>query len=97
MLECLQKALKVADTCMDSSMNVHLFVEILNRYLFYFDHGNEAVQVNYISKLIDLINKNMATMETNDDTDAIRRHFRNTVDYIKVKKAADPKYEAIAV
>ena len=30
-LECLQKALKIADTCMDAAMNVNLFVEILDQ------------------------------------------------------------------
>ena len=42
-LECLQKSLKIADTCMEQSMNVQLFVEILNRYLYYFEQKNEAV------------------------------------------------------
>jgi vacuolar protein sorting-associated protein 35 len=32
-LECLQKALKIADTCMAASLNVLLFIEILNRYV----------------------------------------------------------------
>lgn len=42
-LECLQKALKIADSCMDAVTNVELFVEILNQYIYYFDKGNEAV------------------------------------------------------
>jgi vacuolar protein sorting-associated protein 35 len=42
-LECLQRALRVADACMDQSVSVELFVEILNRYVYYFDRQNEAV------------------------------------------------------
>ena len=42
-LECLQKALKIADSCMDAVTNVQLFVEILNRYIFYYEKGNDAV------------------------------------------------------
>jgi vacuolar protein sorting-associated protein 35 len=42
-LECLQRALRVADACMDTSVSVELFVEILNRYVYYFDQQNEAV------------------------------------------------------
>ena len=41
MLECLQKALKIADTCMETEIN--LFVEILRQYLYYFINDNEAV------------------------------------------------------
>jgi len=43
-LECLQKSLKIADTCMDSSMNVHLFVEILNQYLYYFENKSRSYE-----------------------------------------------------
>lgn len=42
-LECLQRALRVADACMDASVSVELFVEILNRYVYYFDQQNETV------------------------------------------------------
>jgi vacuolar protein sorting-associated protein 35 len=42
-LECLQRALRVADACMDTSVSVELFVEILNRYVYYYDQQNEAV------------------------------------------------------
>lgn len=42
-LECLQKALKIADSCMDAATNVELFVEILNQYIYYFEKGNDAV------------------------------------------------------
>lgn len=42
-LECLQRALKIADSCMDSITNVQLFVEILNRYIYYFEKENDAV------------------------------------------------------
>ena len=43
-LECLQRALRVADACMDTAVSVELFVEILNRYVYYFDQENEAVR-----------------------------------------------------
>lgn len=42
-LECLQRALRVADACMDAAVSVELFVEILNQYVYYFDQENEAV------------------------------------------------------
>ncbi|KAF8955537.1 Vacuolar protein sorting-associated protein 35 [Entomortierella lignicola] len=65
-LECLQKALKIADSCMDSVSNVELFVEILNRYIYYFERQNEAVTVKYLNGLIDLINTNLGNMENPD-------------------------------
>lgn len=44
-LECLQRALRVADACMDAAVSIELFVEILNRYVYYFDQENEAVRL----------------------------------------------------
>ena len=35
-LECLQRALKIADACKVSNMHTVLFVEILDSYLFHF-------------------------------------------------------------
>ncbi|KAG0252523.1 Vacuolar protein sorting-associated protein 35 [Mortierella polycephala] len=65
-LECLQKALKIADSCMDSVTNVELFVEVLNRYIYYFEKQNEAVTVKYLNGLIDLINTNLGNMDNPD-------------------------------
>ena len=62
-LECLQRSLKIADVCMSSSMHVHLFVEILNQYLFYFESDNAVITEKYISGLIALINEHLENME----------------------------------
>lgn len=52
-LECLQKALKIADSCMDAVSNVELFVEILNRYAYYFEKGNDAVRnLNILKRVL---------------------------------------------
>jgi len=100
-LECLQKSLKIADTCMDSSMNVHLFVEILNQYLYYFESTCDAVTIQYLSGLIALINTNIANMDgaTNPESDVgkITTHYQNTLNFIKWKRESDPRYKDIEV
>lgn len=65
-LECLQKALKIANSTLDPVTNVELFVEILNRYIYYFELRNEAVTVKYLNGLIDLINTNLSNMDSPD-------------------------------
>jgi hypothetical protein len=55
-LECLQRSLKIADTCMDAATNIRLFVEILNEYLFYFEKGNRQT------------NKHTQTQQANTNT-----------------------------
>ncbi|KJE92897.1 vacuolar protein sorting-associated protein Vps35 [Capsaspora owczarzaki ATCC 30864] len=98
-LECLQRALKIADTCMDASMNVHLFVELLNRYVYYYERGNEMVTLKYITGLIELITTNIASMDRNDEYNQINANFQNIITHIKLKqKSADgPNYAGITV
>ncbi|KAI9851019.1 MAG: Vacuolar protein sorting-associated protein 35 [Thelocarpon superellum] len=87
-LECLQRALRVADACMDAAVSVELFVEILNRYVYYFDQQNEAVTTKYLNGLIELIHSNLAS---NSDQSASalenpKRHFQRTLDYINSRE-----------
>ena len=94
MLECLQRALRVADACMDTAVSVELFVEILNRYVYYFDQENEAVTTKYLNGLIELIQSNLGTggdggkpaaegKEAVQGLENARRHFERTVGYIE--------------
>ncbi|KAJ5584480.1 uncharacterized protein N7459_004280 [Penicillium hispanicum] len=84
-LECLQRALRVADACMDTAVSVELFVEILNRYVYYFDQQNETVTTKYLNGLIELIHSNLQTSEDdpNPSLDAPKRHFERTLEYIR--------------
>eukprot|EP01090_Pellita_catalonica_P016960 TRINITY_DN5017_c0_g1_i2.p1 TRINITY_DN5017_c0_g1~~TRINITY_DN5017_c0_g1_i2.p1 ORF type:complete len:830 (-),score=162.17 TRINITY_DN5017_c0_g1_i2:86-2392(-) len=88
-LACLQSSLRVADTCMDSALNVRLFVEILNEYLYFFHHENEAVAVRYLTGLIALIKTHLANMEVGEDpklANAVKQYFQNTIDHIKARQ-----------
>jgi len=96
-LECLQKSLKTAG---DLSMNVHLFVEILNEYLYYFENRNEAVAVKYVSGLVELIQTEIGNMDSSNETSetrAIIAHYQNTLDFIKWKKNIDERYKQIQI
>lgn len=42
-MECLKKALKIANQCMDPSLQVQLFIEILNRYIYFYEKESDAV------------------------------------------------------
>jgi len=81
-LECLQRALRVADACMDTAVSVELFVEILNRYVYYFEQENDAVTTKYLNGLIELIHSNLSSNEASAALDNPRKHFQRTLDYI---------------
>ncbi len=42
-VECLKKGLRIANQCMDSSVQVQLFVEVLNHYIYFYEKGNDQV------------------------------------------------------
>lgn len=94
-LECLQRALKIADVCMASSMHLQLFVEILNEYLVFFERKCPVITWKYLNGLVDLINEHMSTQEAPDP--ATKRYFQNTLDYIRKKKKTDERYKSIQV
>ncbi|KAL9112143.1 MAG: hypothetical protein Q9227_003520 [Pyrenula ochraceoflavens] len=90
-LECLQRALRVADACMDTAVSVELFVEILNRYVYYFDQQNETVTTKYLNGLIELIHSNLSTSSQSDGPNSNslenpKRHFMRTLEYIKARE-----------
>ena len=87
-LECLQRALRVADACMDTAVSVELFVEILNRYVYYFEQQNEAVTTKYLNGLIELIHSNLQTNEDepNPSLEGPKRHFERTLEYIRSRE-----------
>jgi vacuolar protein sorting-associated protein 35 len=91
-LECLQRALRVADACMDTAVSVELFVEILNRYVYYFDQENDAVTTKYINGLIELIQSNLNTTENVSGLESPRKHFERTLQYIEARE-----YEGVEV
>ena len=55
MLECLQKSLRIASSCIDELTSVQLYVDALDRYIYYFEQGVEAVTPKYINSLVELI------------------------------------------
>jgi vacuolar protein sorting-associated protein 35 len=75
--ETLQRALKIADACLDASINVQLFVEILNRYIYFFELGCQEVTPVYINGLFDLVHQNISTMDPAAKKDANATQLRN--------------------
>lgn len=50
-LECLKKGARIASQCIDPSVRVQLYVELLNHYLFYFERGNSLITVAMLNQV----------------------------------------------
>lgn len=54
-LECLKKGIRMASQCMDTSVQVQLYVELLNHYIYFYEKGNTAVSYYYLNILMGII------------------------------------------
>lgn len=85
-VECLKKAGRIANQCMDKSVQVQLFVEILNSHIYFYEKGCSEIEVSNVSELISKIREDLPSLETNEETDQINKHFANTVAHLKLAK-----------
>lgn len=72
-----------------SPANIQLFVDILDKYVYYFENGNSYINHNFISGLYALIMEHMSSIGNSNLISDAREHFSQIVSYIEVKKS-DP-------
>jgi len=63
-LECLQKSLRIASSSIDELTSVQLYVDALDRYVYYFEQGVEAVTPKYVNSLVELITSNIDSVHS---------------------------------
>ncbi|KAG9474867.1 hypothetical protein GDO78_003367 [Eleutherodactylus coqui] len=100
-MECLKKALKIANQCMDPSLQVQLFIEILNRYIYFYEKENDAVTIQVLNQLIQKIREDLPNLEASEETEQINKHFHNTLEHLRLRKespeAEGPVYEGLVL
>ncbi|XP_021696033.1 vacuolar protein sorting-associated protein 35 isoform X2 [Aedes aegypti] len=82
-LECLKKAAKIASQCLDVGVQVQLYVELLNHYLFYYQRGNAQITISMLNQLIAKINEELPNLEPTEETKQIEMHYQNTLVHIR--------------
>ncbi|XP_057424429.1 vacuolar protein sorting-associated protein 35B-like [Lotus japonicus] len=106
-LLCLKRALRIANAAQQmanvargSSGPVTLFVEILNKYIYYFEKGNPQITSANIQGLIELITSEMQS-DTASALPVSDAFFASTLRYIQFQKQKGgilgEKYDSIKV
>ncbi|KAL8168391.1 hypothetical protein V2J09_009890 [Rumex salicifolius] len=106
-LLCLKRALKIANAAQQmsnatrgSSGSVVLFIEILNKYLYFFEKGNTQITVSTIQDLFELITTEIHSDNATTDP-AADGFFANTLRYIRFQKqkggSVSDKYEPVKI
>ena len=94
-LECLQRALKLADACTNSNpAHVQLFVDLLEHYLFFFEKKHPSISGNYITGLVALIKEH--TDNLGHSVGDSKAHFVQIVARIKEMKEKEDSKERFA-
>ena len=103
--DCIAKARKYADFAMTNPQNLILFVELLNKFLYYVENGDEIITIKpeQIDEIIELIRNHIQTIKNEVSVDSsflpnIEKYFDNTIDIIKKRKNEEnhkPIYDSI--
>jgi len=69
---------------MDDLEKVEVFIEVLNKYLYFMKAGCEQIPEDIIGNLRNVIEELIKELEdeTEEKADAIRTFYRNTIKYI---------------
>jgi vacuolar protein sorting-associated protein 35 len=87
-LECLQRGLKIADHCVQyqTAAAHELFVECLNKYIFYFESGKMSeIAPIHIHNLIVLCKEHSEFAAQNSSDENPMSHLNETIRYLKEK------------
>ncbi|XP_074562511.1 vacuolar protein sorting-associated protein 35B-like [Curcuma longa] len=106
-LLCLKRALRIANAAQQmanvsrgSGGPVVLFIEILNKYLYFFEKGNPQITGSVLQGLIELIKTEMQSDTSASDPSA-DSFFASTLRYIEFQKqkggVVGEKYEPIKI
>jgi vacuolar protein sorting-associated protein 35 len=89
-LECLQRSLKLADSCTTTnSVNVDLFVELLEHYLHLFEMKSPTISAGYITGLVSLIKEHLNNLSGSAGVMEAKKHFMGIIKEIRRKKTAE--------
>ena len=104
-MECINKARKYADFAMTNPQNLVMYVDLLNKYLYFVDLGDEIVTIEgeQIDDMIELIKNHIQTIKNEVTMDSsflpgIENYFNNTIEFIQKRKSAEnhkPVYDKI--
>lgn len=95
-LECLQKCLKIVGAVVQNdAKQCVLWVEMLDKYVYYFEVGVEEVQLEHLQQLLVLCLEHITFAENDSASQAeakkAKDHLRGVVKHLKSQRAQDAR------
>ena len=91
-LDCLKKGVKIAAQSMDPGTKAQLYIELINKYMFFYERGHTGITETMLQELMKRVQDELPNLETgSDEADQIRRHFENTMSHAELRTHAAAK------
>ena len=81
----MKKGVKIASQCMDAGTKAQLYVELLNKYIFFAEKGHTGITDEILQELVNRVREELPNIEA-DETEQISKHFENTLAHVKVRQ-----------
>lgn len=76
-------------------VQVQLFVELLNHYLYFKKKGNQQIEASLVNELIKKVQAELPNLENNEESHQINKHFTNTLEHVKSVGSIEECYKDI--
>ena len=72
---------------MDCGTKTQLYVELLNKYIYFYEKFNSMITEEMLQELIQRIQDELPNLEGGtDEAEQINKHFENTIIHLKMRK-----------
>lgn len=96
-IECLKKAVRTTNQCMEPAVQMQLFIEIFNKYVYFRGNGCSAVTTDVLNQLLGKIRQELPSLEDTEEYEVVNTHLKNTLEHIQLRidAGSEPSYEGI--
>ncbi|CAF3658561.1 unnamed protein product, partial [Rotaria sp. Silwood1] len=95
-LACLKKATKLTTQLMDQSVQVQLYNELLNTYIYFFNQNHPDIDVTLLNSLIEKLQNEMSKISSNENDEFIRNQIQKTFDYLRQQSQSE-KFQGLQI
>lgn len=96
-MDQLKKGLKICDVCMSSAKNLHLCVELLNKYVYFHVYEAPFMTAEDINNLLEFIKEHVDGLEDRDSAKDGLVYLENTKKAIRLKALTNERFKSIKV
>ncbi|CAF4241158.1 unnamed protein product, partial [Rotaria socialis] len=95
-LACLKKATKLTTQIMDQSVQVQLYNELLNCYIYYFNQNHPDIDITALNSLIEKLQSETSKISSNESDEFIRNQIQKTFDYLRQQSQVE-KFQGLQI